>query len=135
MLRLARNVIIARLAYGYISRRVAESRRAQKRARVLKWAAFGLSAGAVYVAREPLLAVFRGLVEGLRGEEEGPTALEYAEPPAPSPKKQRKQARQNAAELAAREETTGQGEVHFERNADEDLAVPMHEALKGIDTK
>jgi hypothetical protein len=135
MLRLARNVVLARLAYGYISRRVAESRRSQKRARILKVAVFGVSAGAIYVAREPLLAALRGWVEGLRGEEEGLTALDYAEPPAPSPKKERKQARRNAAARATREETSGQGDVHVERNADEDLAVPMHEALKGIDAK
>lgn len=137
MLRLARNVLIARLAYGYISRRVAASRRADKRARVFKWAALGISAGAIYVAREPLMAMFRGLAEGLRGEDEGatPTALEYAEPPPPSAKKQRKQARQKAAARAEREEGAGQGEVHVERNAEQDLAVPLHEALKGIDTK
>ena len=136
VLQLARNALIAKVAWNFVQKKRAEASRARTVRRTWTWLALGAGAGAIYVAREPIANAVRGLVDRLRGEEEGEVLMPGGVLPLPVPpvskKKQAREARREAAMKAERQNPTGPSVVHVERDADERLAAPILESVKDL---
>jgi len=136
VLKLARNVMLAKVAWSFVQKKRAEAERARSARRTWTWLALGAAAGAVYVARKPINTALRGFLGGLTGEEQGegmvPGGVLPLPVPIPSKKKQAKEARREAAVQAERAPVAAPRAIHVERNAEETLAVPLREVVKDL---
>ena len=132
VLRLGRNLMFAKLAWTYYQRRQLALRRSERNARLVKTLALGVGAGAIYVARIPILkGVHKLLSLIVPKKEEGREGVLPLDPPPPSRKKQRVQARREAAEKRNHDDPgSHRSMVHVEVGKETGLAVKLGEALR-----
>jgi hypothetical protein len=125
LLKVGRNLAAAPLAWNFLQNRLQAADRHRRRRNWAAGVAFGAGALVAYTFREDFVAVFHKLLDDRRRE-----VSDYA-PPAPSRKKQERDARRASAERRGREEgLRGAAAVHVETNASPELAVTLGEVAK-----
>lgn len=126
LLKVGRNLVAAKLAWNFLQNRLQAAERHRRRRNWAAGIAFGAGAAVAYTFREDFVAVFHKILDGRRRE-----VSDYYAPPAPSRKKQEREARRESAERRAREEGQyGGGTVRAETNASPELAVKLGDAAK-----